>query len=197
MNLAYGNIRTTGRAARLPEALNVRALSATEVDAHSAREVGEKVPPLKRLSSRHRHLARLIACGRTTSEAALATGLTASRVSILRSDPTFCELVAHFQHERDELFESFEKQMAGLAEDVVAELRTRIEENADQFDNGELERLLSRLADRTGHAPKRVEEKNINFNIGQRLDEARRRVEALPAKIIDGELVGALKGEVT
>ncbi len=176
MGLGLETVRTTGRAAKpLPTVLSVRPLAADEVRARAAREEGVQASPLKRLSSRHRQLARQLAAGATPGEAALAVGLSASRVSILQSDPTFADLVAHYRLEIDAKLNPLFELMTGVAEDAFSIIRDRLEDDPESFENDELMRLGQLTADRTGHAPKRVEEKNINLNFGDRLHEARQR----------------------
>lgn len=176
---------------RMPTVLGMRSLSVEEVESLTTREAGIKARPLARLTNRHRQLARLIAVGTSPSVAAHSVGLTASHVSILQADVTFQELVGIMKNEQDAAFLGFTERMAGLAEDSVDTLRGRLEEEPDQFTNPELIDLVKTLADRTGHAPKRVEEKNVNINFGDRLDAARQRVkrEALADLIIEGEKV--------
>lgn len=187
---APSELRVRGRAARLPAVLGVRALELDEVAAHTAREAGTKPSALVRLSSRHRQLARLIASGVSTTAAALAVGLTVSRVSSLKSDKNFIDLVEHCKVAQDLAYQSYHEQLAGLSEDAVAELRERVETEPESFENGELLDIIRTTADRTGYAPKRVEEKNINVNFGDRLDEARKRA-------LEGALITSVVEEAT
>lgn len=196
-------VRTTGRASLpLPGVLSERHLVSGEVEALTAREAGVKAPPLVRVTSRHRQLARLIAGGAGTTAAANATGLTASRVSILLADPTFRDLVAHAKTELDSAHTGFDKTLAGLGEDAAEALRDRFEEDPERFSNDELIRIVEKTADRTGFGPKRVEEKNVNVNFGDRLDAARRRAEAaalappLPASVVEEAVVVEMVEEV-
>lgn len=185
-------IRTRGRAAgSLPTVLGVRPLELDEVSAHGAREAGIKASPLRRLSSRHRHLAKLLASGMAPSQAAHIVGLTVSRVSILKDDPSFQDLLAFYGQAVEATFLPFVEKMAGLAEDTVDELQKRLEDDPDSFESDELLRIAQTFADRTGHAPKRVEERNINLNFGDRLEQARRTArQAVESAVIeDAELV--------
>lgn len=179
------NIRTRGRAPlRLPTVLGVRSLTSDEVESHAAREIGVKASPLQRISSRHRHLAHLTASGMSTSEAAVAVGLSISRVSILKADPTFQELVARREKELADAGLGFHEKAEGLTLDMLDELQERIELDPDSFSIDELLDGVTKIGDRTGHAPKRVEEKHHFFNIGDRLAQARERA----TKLIESEV---------
>lgn len=172
-------VRTRGRVGKLPAVLDVRALEVGEVEAHTARETGEKATPLQRLSARHHDLARSLAMGMKPSEAAFKVGLSVSRVSILQADPTFKELVDRYKLDVEAAFMGMNERMAALGTDMVSTLEERLEADPDQFTTDELLRGTQIFADRTGHAPKRVEEKHHFINFGDRLSEARQRVKAL------------------
>jgi len=175
MGLELKTIRTRGRAERVPVVLSTRALDLAEVEAHRAREAGIEASPLQRLTARHRELAKKIALGWSTSQCAAYFGFTASRVSVIKADPTFRDLVSYFQMQGDDSHEFYQDNLKRASLQAVLELQDRLETAPEEFDNQELMKLMALTADRTGHAPKRVEEKNINVNFGERLEEARTR----------------------
>ncbi len=165
----------------LPSPLHMRTLESDEVVAHGqTRDGGLTLTPLQRLTSRHRQMARMIAAGATVNEVAMAMGFTTTRVWQLKQDPTFVELIAHYQLEIDAKFVGFAESLGGLAEDAVEELRERLEVEPSGFDNNELMAITRMGADRTGHGPSRSENLNVNVNFGDRLEEARRRARAAP-----------------
>lgn len=179
-------VRTLGRAGKkLPVPFNVRPLDADEVRAHGERESGIKATPLKRVSSRHRQLAKAIASGMPPGQAARMYDLSPSRVSILQMDPTFQDLVAVCRAEGAQHFAAFNERLAGLGEDAIEELRERLETEPAQFAADELIRISAMTADRTGFGPKKVEEKNINLNFGDQLSAARKRVVEAGARQIE------------
>lgn len=120
-------------------------------------------------------------------EAALATGLTPTRVSQLKADPTFMDLVEHVRLEVEGQFMGIHEKLAAVAEEGLDVLAERLEETPEDFTTGELITVVKMGADRTGHGPSRQETKNINFNFGDRLDEARRRAKNRP--LIEGEVL--------
>lgn len=180
-------IRVHGRPPKTPTILGVRPLTAEEVSARAARVEGHAKSTLRRLSSRHRELARRIAAGASVQEAALATGLTPTRVSQLKADPTFMDLVEHVHLEVQGQFMGIHEKLAAVAEEGLDVLAERLEEAPEEFSVGEIITVVKMGADRTGHGPSRQETKNINFNFGDRLDEARRRVKDRP--VIEGEVL--------
>lgn len=193
MTLGLQTTRSVGRAAKpLPEALNVRPLTPSDIHELETREAGHRAPPLERLSSRHHAIARALASGSSSGEAAMMVGVSASRVSILLADPTFKELVALYKKEIDTKYLELHDKMAGLAVDSANELMRRLEDDPDEVETSEIISVLKLTADRTGHAPVRKSEMNVNFNIGQRLEAARRRTAAPlpePNDFIEAEVI--------
>lgn len=170
--------RLIGRVARLPLPLSVRSLESGEVDAQSKGEAGLKASPLTRISARHRRLAELIASGMGTNDAARAVGLTASRVSILKADREFQELVSHAQKLGDLAWVATNERLASVAGNAIDEINERFEEDPGQFSPDELLKFAALGADRTGFGPKTVVEKNVNVNFGDELSAARKRAES-------------------
>lgn len=107
-----------------------------------------QAPELQRITDRHHHLARLLAAGKGESEAALMTGYSASRISVLKNSPAFMELVALYQREAKLEFLSAIEQMAGLSMDAMLELRRRVEESPDSLTTNELLNIAKEMHDR-------------------------------------------------
>lgn len=107
-----------------------------------------KAPALKRITDRHHSLARLLASGTPEQEAAAIVGYTVSRVSILKDDPAFQELLALYRKEVNTQFSTTLEHMAGLSRDALLELRDRMEESPEKFSNNELRALVTELNDR-------------------------------------------------
>lgn len=142
-------------------------------------EVDKGVKPqslVKRLSQRHHGLARALASGLTPAQAGAATGYTSSRVSILQGDPAFQELVTFYQGEIDAKFVEVHELLAGVTTDALLELQERLEDAPDKFKVAELLEITKMGADRTGNGPTSKQEVNVNVNLAQRLEQARKRV---------------------
>lgn len=176
MELEGVQTRTRGRLAKAPIVLEVRALGKEEVERLAGTERGKKPSRITRITMRHHKVAQLLAAGRSNEEVAIVTGLVPSTISILKGDPTFRELMRHYELEQLDAYEGFQERMVALSIDALEELRRRIEEEPEQFEADELNSIIKMAADRTGHAPRRVEEKNVTFRFGDRLEQARQRV---------------------
>lgn len=163
------------RPAGLPTVLGVEPI--TEGDLEKLAEArGVKPLPIKRLSDRHHKLAKAIASGRSTSECAIIAGYDPSRVSVLKGDATFKDLVAYYRSQAARGDDLLFDELNGLAFDAVTEMRRRVEEQADDLTIDELNRLAQLGLDRTGYGAKKTEEKTLTVNFGDRLEAARRRV---------------------
>lgn len=151
---------------------------------------------IKKLSQRHHGLARLIAAGTSSGDAAIMMNYDASRVSVLLGDPAFQELIAFYQGQVDDAFIKTADKLAGFSNDVLDELQDRLESSPEEFSTTELTRLLTVALDRTGLGPTTKSEQKVTLNIGDSIEAARKRaLEArmararqIPdAEIIDGD----------
>lgn len=129
---------------------------------------------LKKLRDTHHALARAIASGMSESEAAAVTGYSLVRVSILKHDPAFQELIAQKRKAVDDAYASFHGRMASFATDIIDELRERFEDDPEAMSVKTLHELLETFADRTGHGP-RSTQVNVNVSLASRLESARER----------------------
>jgi len=159
----------------LPVVLGVTPLTSSDLD-KLAETRGVTAPPLKRLSDRHHKLARAIASGRSLSECAIIAGYDPSRVSVLKTDATFQDLISYYRSQGARGDDLLLNELTGLSFDSVTEMRRRVEENPDDLSVDELARLAQLGLDRSGYGPKRTEEKNLTVNFGDRLEAARKRV---------------------
>src|SRR5687768_16258292 len=82
-----------GRKARSVTAEVTRELTRSDL-ALLKTERGVQPSHIQRLSERHHALARCLASGLSVADACAITGYTPSRVSILKGDPSFEELIA-------------------------------------------------------------------------------------------------------
>lgn len=136
---------------------------------------------IKKLSQRHHGLARLLASGMSSGDAAIMMNYEVSRVSILLGDPAFQELVSFYQSQVEKAFVQTADKLAGFASDTLDELQSRLEENPSDFSTGELTRLLTVALDRTGLGPTTKNEQKVVVNISTTIEAARRR--ALEARM--------------
>lgn len=167
--------RTRGRAPRAVEVEFLRDLGEADlVLLASERQV--TAPSIKRLRDRHHALARLLAQGMSNAEASAITGYDPSRISILKKDPTFAELVAHYHTQENALLAEFTERATTLTLEAMNVLQDAAEEG--ELTIGQALEIAKTFADRTGHAPvTKVQQTNINLDLGGRLAAARSRLE--------------------
>ena len=116
--------------------------------------LGSTTPYVKRLRTQHHHLARLMSQGIHDNEVARITGYSISRVSILKQDPAFTELVTYYKSQADAQFVDVHHKLAGLGEAAVEELQERLEEDPTQFKTGDLLKIGEFALDRSTGPPK-------------------------------------------
>jgi hypothetical protein len=107
------------------------------------------VGAIKTLRYQHHLLARLVAQGKTLTEINAITGMSGTRVSVLKADPTFAELVEFYSEELKEIYCNVHERMAALGVSVMEELQERFEEEPEKFSKRELMELFALMADRS------------------------------------------------
>jgi hypothetical protein len=177
--------RGRGRAKRDLTVGEVRPLRPSDVALLSA-ERGVTTPSIARIRDRHHALARALAAGMGEGQAAAFCGWSLSRVSILKNDPSFKELLAFYREQQDPLYADMAASLAGVSRDALEELRTRLEEAPEAISNGTLVEIAKMGADRTGHGPATSSTQvNVNLNLAARLESARKRVAELTPQVIE------------
>src|SRR6266851_2086077 len=86
----------------------------TEKEVELARHKRGKDPAVKRFRDSHHMMARLFAMGLRTSVIAEQTGYSLTRVGMLKSDPAFQELIAHYRGKVDEGYEGIATDYFGI-----------------------------------------------------------------------------------
>lgn len=148
-----------------------------------------KAPPVKELRDRHHALARVLATGTKEGEASLVTGYSLSRISILKADPQFRELVEFYRESATEVVADFRQRMAMVGITATEVLSERLEDNPDEIGTGLLTDIVKTMADRTGHAPAKgpSAQVSIHVELQDRMQRARERLAAFQPKVIDHE----------
>lgn len=142
---------------------------------------------LQKLHARHHALARALAQGMRPGVAGAIYGYSASRVSILQSDPSFRDLVQHYIDEEGLDAKRINERLEIITQLALDELMERFETEPEKLTVRELERLAAMGADRTGHGPKATTETNINIGFGERLRAAQERLNKV--RTIEGEVI--------
>jgi len=147
------------------------------------------------LSIRHSHhqLARLIAGGETNGEISLLTGYSPAYVSKLKADPTFQELVKHYESRTADIFVDVQERAKQLGLSAIDELHRRLEENPESWKIRELLELTesmlgkaSPVAPQNGGASAGASEINITFISG---DQMTKQIPPDPIKTLDLDVV--------
>lgn len=151
----------------------------------------QTAPKIKKIRDSHHALARVLVTAGSEAEASAITGYSPSRISILKADPQFQELLEFYRKEGESAVGDLRNRMAGMAMDALQELHERLEEKPEEFGNVLLKDIVKEMADRTGHAPQRGPTSVTQVNIGltERIARARERVNQIAAgeKVIDHE----------
>lgn len=196
-------VRTTGRASRPMQTELVRELSPTDL-ALLALERGIKPPTVVKLKDSHHAVARCIAEGKKDVETQFITGLSANRISILKNDPAFMELIEFYKAKvaeiKDAAFINAQAKLAAIGSDALDELSDRLTETPDKVTNDELIDIVKLTADRTGNGPQsKSTNVNLNIDLAARVASGRQRVQRLlsapsaadASVVVEGEVVAS------
>jgi len=151
------------------------------------RGVQKPLPSIKRLSDRHKNLARLLAAGKSDWDAALICGYAATYVSILKTDPAFIELMKIYGEERDIQFKTATEMLAGMSVDALHIIQEHMEndELMEKASLGQKLELAKFVTDRSGNGPQTSNTNiNLNVDVGNRLEAARKRLATERAAVI-------------
>lgn len=170
-----------GRPGKRPAILGTRSLSKAEL---ASLQQGS-APAVKQLRDSHHMVARLCALGLRTGDVAFRTGFSIIRISTLRKDPAFAQLVEQYRQDVDEAWkeaadEYFETVISNRITSARL-IRDKLEAaDPDDVTFGQLVAIHSDSADRTGY-PKRSVAVNVNVDFAAQLDRAiARSAKALP-----------------
>lgn len=105
----------------------VRPLTAADISGGFC----EAAPPptLREIKASHHNLAKIIAAGRSVTEASRITGYSPAYISRLRGDPAFASLVSHYSEVEELAATDFLGSMRAVGMDLLDELRRRVEDD--------------------------------------------------------------------
>jgi hypothetical protein len=187
--------RGRGRAAKPVLLEKVRDLTPADLAMLS---VERATPPtlISRIRDRHHALARALASGLSDAHACAITGYCPSRISILKADPTFKDLIETYRGASNVIHADFVDRATTLALSAVNALQDRVEDDdrLEAMSEATLLEISKFAADRAGYGPQVKVQQNIQVDLGARLEEAKRRLRAIPAPpdaipVIEGEFV--------
>lgn len=138
-------------------------------------------PAVKRLRDTHHMVARLFAMGLRPRAVAERTGYSLARISTLRQDPAFEELIACYRQDVDQSWREELDDYFGLATKarntavrMICDQLEDAEETGEKIPIRTLVTLNADLADRTGFG-KRSTQVNLNVDFAAQLDRAIKR----------------------
>jgi len=105
-----------------------------------------KVSTLPEIQGIHHTYARLLGEGKSVAQVAAIMGTSGARLRRLMEDPAFCELMAYYQEQKEDIWMGAQKQMALLHRIATDEIIRRVEDDIEKkIPLSEL-RLLSEMA---------------------------------------------------
>lgn len=117
--------------------------------------LGERERPpssLRKIRDHHHRIARLVAEGKGTTEVAQETGMSISRISILKSDPAFQELIVAYRKRLDSIaddaFAQVQRIRALNLQLALEEQQDRLFDQPETFANRDLQDVIADTSDR-------------------------------------------------
>lgn len=155
-------------------ALELEILGPIEPQDLIAREEGglptSEAPTIAKLRGIHHEIAQLLAQGLSETEVSTITSYSLSRISILKRDPSFKDLVAFYQKQKTEQFADMQKRLATLSLDAIGEIQERLAEKPDSISTSQLIELSKVTLDRAGYSPVA---KSQNISVSMSAEELR------------------------
>ncbi len=160
-----------------PEITNIREVTRADL-AHLT--VKREATVVQSLRDNHHRMARAVASGMSLSEVAATCGVSVNRVSSLKSDPSFQELVAHYRSiitaewaQQDTVIE-FMRSNALKAQAMISDKLDDAAEKNEFLPTRDLLGIAELGLDRTGYG-KVNKNVNINVDFAAKLEAARNR----------------------
>lgn len=162
----------------IPDLVDFRSLSRADLAL-----LTEKRPTvsLQSLRDTHHRVARAVAAGLPNTEVATACGISINRVSVLKKDPAFSELVAHY---RGIVTAEYARSVDSFMEVATANMLKAAVMISDKLDDAidkgeflptrDLMAIHDSGADRFGYG-KMQKNLNVNIDFAAQLEQARKR----------------------
>lgn len=169
------NVRTKGRKLSPLELEILGPIEPTDLlEREAERQLpSSETPTVAKLRSVHHEIAQLLASGMSETDVAAVTAYSLSRISVLKADPSFRDLVQFYREKKTAAFADVQKRLATLSLDAVGELQERLAEKPESISNSQLIELAKVSLDRAGFSPV-AKTQNVNVNISkEELDELR------------------------
>jgi hypothetical protein len=164
--------------AATPEVSGIRVLARADLSV-----LLEKRPKteLKSLTDKHHRIARAVAAGLSNIDVAAICGITATRVGMLKADPAFTELCAHYRGiVTADYIQSADSYLEVLlanklkAEVMLGDKLDAAIDGDEVLPTRDLMAISRDAADRTGHGKVQTN-MNVNVDFAAKLEAARKR----------------------
>ena len=136
---------------------------------------------IQSLRDSHHRVARAVASGMSNNQVAETCGLSITRVSQLKADPSFIELVAHYRsmitedwRETADPVTDYMRSNALKAEQLISDRLDKAMEEDETIPLSQLVQVTSDRYDRLGYS-KVTKSVNVNVDFAANLEAARRR----------------------
>lgn len=187
MDLDLSTVRTMGRPSRPLDCEIVRELNSADMALLASSPRGVTTPSIKRIRDSHHAIARLIAEGMSNTDIGACTGYSQSRISILKGDPAFEELVSFYREAKVETsieaLQEFDRKAIAVRNAAVEVILDRLEDEPDSVSLDEALDITKVFADRTGHGPQtKSTAVTVTMNYAEALAARRRRDDGLGAR---------------
>jgi len=177
-----------------PEITNIREVTRADL---SHLTVKREPKTIQSLRDNHHRIARAVASGMSNVDIAAACGISVNRVSMLKADPSFEELVAHYRGivtaewaQQDTVIE-FLRSNALKAQAMLSDKLDDAAEKGEFLPTRDLLGIAELGLDRTGYG-KVNKNVNVNVDFAARLETARQKADAArAARTIEGEILPA------
>ena len=138
--------------AKPPAVFNERELELKDLD----RLIAESRPQTQRLKAIrevHHRIARMMAAGLTNVEVAASLGLSVNRMSLLRGDPAFQELLAFYTEQEKEIWQEVREHAAQLGITAAQVIHERMLDDPEKMKTADLLSVMRSGLDYGGHKP--------------------------------------------
>ncbi len=140
---------------------DIRQLAPEELLQLGQRPIGRRTPSLQKLRTVHHQAARLVAVGLRNVEICTITGLSQSRLSILKNDPAFCELIEHYAQMEEQRQEDLAEKIKMVGTTALEILLERLDESPEDIPINQLMEIAANCFDRSGHGVQSKVDKRV------------------------------------
>lgn len=150
------DLMSLARSGRVAETVHYEILrELVPDDLTSLAPVDKSTPLIKQIRYSHHQAAKMVADGMSGIEISAVTGYSGSRISILKNDPSFQELVAFYHEQALAQYGDIHKRLAAFGFSCLEEAQERLEANPENFSLKELREWMNTVLDRSV-APSKV-----------------------------------------